>query len=110
MSGARTRNKDRLSPAKVEARIIDALSSEPVATRRLAESLKLPPPLIYRRCRKLEEGGLLESHVEPGRRLLFCLTCKDVITKDNFDQCTTKGHQIVSFASKQRMWRLQLSP
>lgn len=94
--------------SEIDQNILKVLGNGPLSTSELAKNLRVEPAFIYRRCRKLKNESLLDSSLEEGTRLLFCVDCREVVTGGNYSEC--KGQDLRFFFSKIRVWSLKKHP
>ena len=86
--------------------IISKLESGGLSTPDLAAAIRKPKPQTYRLCCRLEEMRLLKSSLQRGRRLLFCVDDRIVVTTETYEDC--KDHELRFFYGKVRVWKLAL--
>ena len=89
----------------LNSQILEALVAEALSTPNLANAIQADRNRVYRRCRKLEEAGLL-SHSKEGRPGLYCVDCKEAITSDNYQTCQSEGHDIRACSLSTCIWAL----
>lgn len=95
--------------AGLESKILAALRAKSQSTFDLAKHLNVEQSTVYRLCRKLEGAKVVQSVLDPGARLLYCLDDGEVVTQSNYKRCSDQEHDIRSFVGKKRVWGLASS-
>lgn len=86
----------------VDRNIINALAEGPLTTPELKE---LVGESAYRRCRRLEDLGLLKSTMSV-RYVLFCVECWEVVTQENHQDHEDHEDQLRNIPNNVRKWAL----
>lgn len=92
------------SSEEVDRDILLVLTDQERPTPVIARLIGQPAPRTYRRCRRLEALGLLESTLVVGRALLYCLDDEEVVTTETYAVC--RHHDLRSFDGQVRLWGL----
>lgn len=71
----------------IEENIIRGLEEEALSTSELADLIGEERNVVYRKCRRMEEKGILDSHIEKSDKLLFyCPLVETVLTGFNYKE------------------------
>lgn len=97
------------SSSALDSKILKALKKRPLSTKVLADTVGEDKKKIYSRCRWLERDGSLESSLEPGARLLYCVDDQRVVTGAGYEACKDENHDLRAFFNEERLWRLTAS-
>lgn len=92
------------SSHEIDRQILLALAEQERPTPTVARLIGQPLARTYRRCRRLESLGLLESTLVKGKTLLYCLDDEEVVTRENYATCC--DHDLRSFDGMTRLWGL----
>ena len=86
----------------IDHNIINSLAEGPLTTPELKE---LVGQSAYRRCRRMEDLGLLKSTMGV-RYVLFCVECWEVVTQENHQDHEDHEDQLRNISNSVRKWML----
>jgi len=106
MASRKRRKSSNAADTDVNAQILAVLKEGALSTKQLALELGVAHATIYRRCRRLEERGLLKSKLAVGRGPMYCVDEDKVVDRSTYERCKEEEHDLRPIDKNERIWSL----